>query len=137
MDLGVIVPVALILTWVAARIGGIHLPASRTHGIDFWLDLLLASDPALVTWVAMTIGVAAVYLMVFQVTMAQTLGMRLLRMRIIDVWGDRPTVARCGARTAGYLASVATILLGFLWVGFDTEKRALHDWIAGTYVIKA
>jgi uncharacterized RDD family membrane protein YckC len=29
------------------------------------------------------------------------------------------------------------VMLGFLWVGFDSEKRGLHDWIAGTYVIKA
>jgi uncharacterized RDD family membrane protein YckC len=28
-------------------------------------------------------------------------------------------------------------MLGFFWVGFDSEKRGLHDWIAGTYVIKA
>ena len=40
-------------------------------------------------------------------------------------------------RCAGYLAGVATLFLGFLWMGFDSEKRGLHDWIAGTYVIRA
>ena len=39
--------------------------------------------------------------------------------------------------TAGYLAGLATAFLGFLWIGFDAEKRGLHDWIAGTYVIRA
>jgi uncharacterized RDD family membrane protein YckC len=24
-----------------------------------------------------------------------------------------------------------------LWIGFDREKRGLHDWIADTYVVKA
>jgi len=24
-----------------------------------------------------------------------------------------------------------------LWIGFDREKRALHDWVAGTYVVLA
>jgi uncharacterized RDD family membrane protein YckC len=24
-----------------------------------------------------------------------------------------------------------------LWMGFDSEKRGLQDWIAGTYVIRA
>jgi uncharacterized RDD family membrane protein YckC len=58
-------------------------------------------------------------------------------MKIIDVYGERPSAPRCVARCAGYLASVATLFLGFLWMGFDSEKRALQDWIAGTYVIRA
>ena len=40
-------------------------------------------------------------------------------------------------RSGGYVAAAATLLLGFLWIGFDSEKRGLHDWIAGTYVIRA
>jgi uncharacterized RDD family membrane protein YckC len=28
------------------------------------------------------------------------------------------------------------LFLGFLWIGFDSEKRGLHDWIAGTYVVR-
>ena len=43
---------------------------------------------------------------------------------------------RIDERTAGYLAGLATLSLGFLWIGFDAEKRGLHDWIAGTYVIR-
>ena len=35
---------------------------------------------------------------------------------------------------ATYVA--ATLFLGFLWIGFDSEKRGLQDWIAGTYVIR-
>ncbi len=137
VDLAVILPVAALLIWIASSIADVRLPPSRTRGLDFWLDLLLASDPALVTAAGLLTAVAAVYLMVFQFVMGQTLGMRLLRMRIIDVWGERPSIARCAARTGGYLVAVATVMLGFLWVGFDAEKRGLHDWIAGTYVIKA
>jgi uncharacterized RDD family membrane protein YckC len=29
-----------------------------------------------------------------------------------------------------------TLSLGYLWIAFDAEKRGLHDWIAGTYVIR-
>ena len=35
------------------------------------------------------------------------------------------------------VGSVATLGLGFFWIGFDSEKRGLHDWLAGTYVVKA
>ena len=47
------------------------------------------------------------------------------------------TLRQALARCAGYVASVATLFLGFLWIGFDSEKRGLQDWIAGTYVIRA
>jgi uncharacterized RDD family membrane protein YckC len=137
IDLGIILPVGLVLAWIASALADVHLPPSRIRGPDFWLDLVLASDPALMTAFAMILIVAIVYLMVFQVMMGRTLGMRVLKMRVIDVWGDRPSIARCAARTAGYLAGLATVMLGFLWVGFDSEKRGLHDWIAGTYVIRA
>jgi len=74
---------------------------------------------------------------VFHIVVGRTLGMRVMKLRIIDVYGDRPSPKRCLARCAGYLASAATLFLGFLWMGFDSEKRALQDWIAGTYVIRA
>ena len=85
----------------------------------------------------LTVAIAVLYLLVFQIALGRTLGMRLLRIKIIDVYGDRPSAARCAVRCAGYLAGLATLLLGFLWMGFDSEKRGLHDWVAGTYVIRA
>jgi uncharacterized RDD family membrane protein YckC len=137
VDLAVIIPVGILLTWIASKLANVHLPPSRIRGPDFWLDLVLHSDPWLMTGVAMFLVVITVYLMVFQGLLGQTLGMRLLRLRVIDVWGERPSLARCAARTAGYLVNIGTVMLGFLWVGFDSEKRGLHDWIAGTYVIRA
>lgn len=137
IDLAIIVPVAAVLIVVASAIAGIHLPPSRVRGVDFWLDLILTSDPAMMTAIVITIAVATIYLYVFQATIAQTLGMRVLKLRVIDVYGERPSFARVGLRTAGYLLGLATVFLGFLWIGFDAEKRGLHDWIAGTYVIRA
>ena len=56
---------------------------------------------------------------------------------MIDVYGERPSFARIGLRVGGYLVGLCTLFLGFLWIGFDAEKRGLHDWIAGTYVIRS
>ena len=67
----------------------------------------------------------------------RTPGMRLLRLRIINPYGEPPGALRALVRTAGYVLSFATLSLGFLWIGFDREKRGLHDWIAGTYVIRS
>ena len=137
IDAAIILPVAMLLTWIASAIAGIHLPPGKSGDLDFWLDLMLTSDPAVMTAVIITLAVTTIYLFVFQATIAQTMGMRLMDIRVIDVYGDPPSYLRVGLRTAGYLASLATLFLGFLWIGFDAEKRGLHDWIAGTYVIRA
>jgi uncharacterized RDD family membrane protein YckC len=136
IDLGIVGPVSLILTWLVSLVAGVALPPSRMRGLDFWLDLALSGDPALTMAMGLFVAIGLIYLLVFQITTARTIGMRVLGLRIIDVYGDPPSSARCAARTAGYLAGAATLLLGFLWIGFDSEKRGLHDWLAGTYVIR-
>ncbi len=139
VDLAIVIPTALLLTFLVSKISGIRLPANnlRVSDIDLWIDLVLAADPALVMAMVMFTAVGLVYLFVFHIVLGRTLGMRLLKLRVIDVYGERPSPARCAARCAGYLASAATLCLGFLWMGFDSEKRALQDWIAGTYVVRA
>jgi uncharacterized RDD family membrane protein YckC len=139
IDLAIVVPAAMIITFIASRAGGIHLPPSNLHlfDIDLWIDLVLAVDPALVMGLVLFIAIGLVYLLVFHSVRGRTVGMQVMKMKIIDVYGDPPSPARCVVRCAGYLASVATLFLGFLWIGFDSEKRGLQDWIAGTYVIRA
>lgn len=139
IDLAIVIPSALIITLVVSKIAGVHLPPSnlRLLDIDLWIDLVLATDPALVMGMVLFGAIGLTYLLVFHIVLGHTLGMRVLKLRVIDVYGDRPSPARCVARCAGYLAGVATLFLGFLWMGFDSEKRGLQDWIAGTYVIRA
>jgi uncharacterized RDD family membrane protein YckC len=139
IDLAIVIPAALLVTLLVGRITGVHLPQSslRLVDVDLWIDLVLATDPALVMALVLFCAIGLTYLLVFQIAVGRTLGMRVLNIKIIDVYGDRPSAGRCVARCAGYLASVATLFLGFLWMGFDSEKRGLQDWIAGTYVIRA
>ncbi len=135
IDSFIVVPVALALAWIVGKIVGFGLPPSL--GFDYWLDLLLGNDPSMVTLLVIVVATATVYLFVFQATLGRTLGMRVLRMRVVDIYGDAPTAPRAALRTGGWLVSLLTFGLGFLWIGFDSEKRGLHDWIASTYVVKA
>jgi len=139
IDFAVILPAALLVIFVASKAGGVHLPARnmKLMDVDMWIDLVLASDPALVMGFVLFLAITVTYLLVFHITLGRTLGMRVMKIKVIDVYGDPPSPARCVARCAGYLAGIATLFLGFLWIGFDSEKRGLQDWIAGTYVIKA
>ena len=138
IDLAIVAPAALLMTMIVGKLAGVSLPARnmKVLDVDMWIDLVLATDPALVMGFVMFLAIGMIYLLVFHITLGRTLGMRLLKMKVIDVYGDSPSPARCVARCAGYLAGVATLFLGFLWIGFDSEKRGLQDWIAGTYVIK-
>ena len=77
------------------------------------------------------------YFFIFHAFRGQTPGKRLLGVAVIDVYGERPSLARTLLRTSGYVLSAVLFSLGFLWIGFDREKRALHDWLAGTYVVLA
>jgi uncharacterized RDD family membrane protein YckC len=138
VDLAVVLPFALLVVFVVGKIAGVALPHRiGPLDLDMWIDLVLATDPALVMGLTLIASIGLVYLLVFHILLGRTLGMRLVRVRIIDVYGDPPSPARCVARCAGYLAGFATLFLGFLWMGFDSEKRGLQDWIAGTYVIRA
>lgn len=138
IDFFVVLPVWALVTLIVGKIANVHLPARdiRLLDIDMWIDLVLAADSALIMGLVLLFAIAMTYLLVFHITLGRTLGMRLLKMKVIDVYGDPPSPARCVARCAGYLAGVATLFLGFLWIGFDSEKRGLQDWIAGTYVIR-
>src|SRR4051812_25803436 len=90
IDFLVIIPVALLLTLVIGKIAGIHMPPSNLHltDVDLWLDLLLRTDPALVMLLSMVTAIAMLYALVFQITQGRTLGMRVMKLKIIDVWGD-------------------------------------------------
>jgi uncharacterized RDD family membrane protein YckC len=107
------------------------------QGLDFWLDLLLAGDGTLIGALGLTLSIASIYSLIFHISMGRTIGMRALKLRIIDVYGDAPSTNRSLARTAGYLLALVTLGLGFIWIAFDSEKRGLQDWLAGTYVVKS
>ena len=136
IDAAIILPIAILLCKVAGSLASLHVPASRIQGLDFWLDLLLAGDPALYGALGLTLAIACTYSMIFHISMGRTPGMRVLKLRIIDVYGDPPSTPRALARTVGYVFSVASLGLGFIWIAFDSEKRGLQDWLAGTYVVK-
>jgi uncharacterized RDD family membrane protein YckC len=139
IDFALILPATAILTWLASKIAGVHLPPSNIGllDLDMWFDYFLRAEPAIIMVVAMLFAVTMIYLLVFQTILARTIGMRVMGIKIIDWYGDAPSPAQCAVRTLGYFASAATFFLGFLWMGFDSEKRGLHDYIARTYVVKA
>lgn len=67
----------------------------------------------------------------------KTFGMRLFSLELIDAEDeDYPTLHQAAVSSAVYLLSLAFGGIGFLTLAFNEEKRAAHDLISGTVVVK-
>ena len=65
----------------------------------------------------------------------QTLGKRLLRIRVLRLDGGPITWWVAFERAGGYAAGFATGLLGFAQIFWDANRQAIHDRIVGTVVV--
>ena len=64
----------------------------------------------------------------------QTIGKRLLRIRVLRLDGGPITWWVGFERAGGYAAGLATGLLGFAQIYWDANRQAIHDRIVGTVV---
>jgi hypothetical protein len=82
-------------------------------------------------------GWAALYMTVLlSVTNGQTVGKKLLGIRVLRLDGQRLNWWMAFERAGGYAAGFATGLLGFAQVFWDANRQAIHDRIVGTVVIR-
>jgi uncharacterized RDD family membrane protein YckC len=66
----------------------------------------------------------------------QTVGDKLLNLRVIKTDGTDLTIVQAFIRYVGLFVSFLVIFIGVIWVAFDPNKQGWHDKIAGTYVVK-
>jgi uncharacterized RDD family membrane protein YckC len=104
---------------VAAVVGGVR---------PDWLAQTLLSLAA----VAIAVG----YFAVFWQTAGQTPGMRLMGVRVLSKRADgRLTAWQALLRTLGLALAIIPCFLGFVPALFDSRRRALPDYVAGTVVV--
>jgi uncharacterized RDD family membrane protein YckC len=113
------------------------LPRPSQLGPDYLLDVAVNGNALAEIGLALLGILGFLYFFIFHAVRGQTPGKKLLGLRVIDGYGNRPSLLRALLRTVAYVPSAALLALGFLWIGFDREKRGLHDWLADTYVIVA
>ncbi len=65
-----------------------------------------------------------------------TWGKQLFGLHVTDSQGQRISFARATGRTFAKIISYAILYIGFMMAGWTKEKCALHDFIAGTRVVK-
>lgn len=65
----------------------------------------------------------------------QTLGKRLLGLRVVELTGKPLSLLDCLGRYGGYAAGMATGMFGFIQVLWDVNRQAIQDKIAHTVVL--
>jgi uncharacterized RDD family membrane protein YckC len=113
-----------------------------------WLVIVYAAtadNPAQLVALALLAGAAlglglvlnAAYFVGFVGGCGQTPGQMVFGVRVICGDGGRVGYARALLRWIGYGLVFATLGLGWLMALLDRQRRGLHDWIAGTRVVRS
>src|SRR5918993_4984651 len=85
-----------------------------------------------------TAGVAFINFVLLANLSGRTLGKWIAGLRIERTDGQPLSVGRALLRhLVGYPLTLLTLGLGFLFAAFDPQGRALHDWLAGTVVVRS
>jgi uncharacterized RDD family membrane protein YckC len=122
VDLVLLVALGAIVVYFAGR--SAHVPIER----------LRPAWPYLAAYLGFLALVYAVY---FTGTTGQTLGKLVFRLRVIDVGGRPPSYLRSGGRAALGTIGVLVAGLGLVPMYFDPARRALHDRVLSTRVVKS
>ena len=86
--------------------------------------------------VVLSISLPAAYNTFFIGRFGATLGKMACRLRVITPDGGQVSYARALGRFFAEMISSMILLIGYIMAGFDEEKRALHDRICSTRVVR-
>lgn len=78
----------------------------------------------------------ALYYILLHWIFGQTLGKMLLRLKVVTLSGGPISLGTSILRWIGYLLSLLPFFAGYVMAGLRPDKRALHDLIARTRVVR-
>jgi uncharacterized RDD family membrane protein YckC len=141
-------------------------PPPATEGVaaqrpaGFWLRTAALVVDAVVWWLLLRLGdvgtallgrweliarafdysfgliVPAAYVVLMHGTAGRTLGKMLVGVRVVGAAGEPIGYPRALARYLAWFLSALPLLLGFALAAARPDRRALHDLIAGTRVVR-
>jgi uncharacterized RDD family membrane protein YckC len=137
VDLAILAVTAGPIAWGLHRLVDPVPIVPGARGLDLTLSLITADFGLLLTRAGPFLVFATLYFMVTVFWTGRTLGQRLLSIRVIDRHGRPPSLLVTVVRTLAQLVGTLTAALGPLWIAIDSERRAVHDVVAGTYVVRS
>jgi uncharacterized RDD family membrane protein YckC len=87
------------------------------------------------SWI-ISFGLNLAYQTYFLSQKGATPGKMVMGLKVVTASGGRLSVGRAVGRYFGYWVSTLTFCIGYVIAAFDSQKRALHDHICGTRVIR-
>jgi len=96
---------------------------------------LLNSEISNTGWLIMVL-LALTNFVIFPMFSGQSIGKMLTGLRVVRTDGNIASFSQLLVRhSIGYLLTIATVSLGFLFSILNPKGRALHDFLAGTVVV--
>ncbi len=89
-----------------------------------------------IVWVLNT-AVACTYESLFVTKLSATPGKMALGLKVLRPDGSRLGLGRAAGRYFAKMLSAMILTIGYIMAGFDSQKRALHDMICDTRVVKS
>ncbi|HEX3101264.1 MAG TPA: RDD family protein, partial [Pyrinomonadaceae bacterium] len=91
----------------------------------------------ILTFLAATAIVSFLYMTISVGFFGKTMGMRLFSLEVVDALeNEYPTLQQAAISTSIYLISMALAGTGFITALFNEERRAAHDLLSGTIVVR-
>ncbi len=126
--------IAALLDWVILFVAGmvVQLPFARILQSQRLEDALMAMG--VVYLIDMAIG--ATYEGLFVSRFGATPGKMALDLKVVRPDGGPISLGRAVGRYFAKIVSGMVLMIGYIMAGFDSQKRALHDMMCDTRVIK-
>lgn len=138
IDLALVLVTAGVINWVMiATLGlvGIDLRTPLSEGSNWFQTVVFIG--AVFLLVLMPFLLLTAYWLLFWTTTGQTIGKRIVGVRVVRFDGERMRAGNAVRRIVMYFVSMLPLFLGFIWILIDDERRGWHDKVAGTCVIYA
>lgn len=127
-------------------------PSSQVEYAGFWMRFVAAIIDGFIlgaVQIALTLAiddqasvsglsflVSMVYTVGFWIAEGATPGKMAMGCKVVEVSGEPLSAGRAFGRYFAQILSALTFGIGYLMIAFTPEKRGLHDYIAGTVVVK-
>ncbi|MBS2026831.1 MAG: RDD family protein [Deltaproteobacteria bacterium] len=136
VDLAVLSPFGLAYAKGAQVLMKHPPPPTQNTGLDYLVNRVDAYHGLIGPTLALAGVVLLVYSALFHGMGGRTPGKRLFGIRLVDGTGRPPSLARSLIRAILSLVSLGALGLGYLLALFTRRRRALHDALSGTYVVR-
>jgi uncharacterized RDD family membrane protein YckC len=87
-------------------------------------------------WAALALIPFAYHVLLIGGRHSATLGQRLFDLRVMDMSGAKPDYIQAALMTALFYITLMLTGLLLFFVFFNSQHRALHDWLSGTIVVR-